>query len=289
MASLRPVGDLLREWRCRRGLSQLDLATETEISTRHLSFLETGRSSPSRDMLLRLAEHLQIPLRERNVLLAAAGFATVFPARELADPALDVIRKAIDVILTVHRPFPAFVVDRHWTLVASNDALTPFLGGIDPSLFEPPVNVLRLTLHPGGLAPRLANYHEWRSHVLDKLHHQITRTGDPVLAELRQELRSYPAPSGSGLATAPSSLDQQCHRIVVPFQLRTDGGTLSFFSTTTIFGTPIDITLSELSLESFYPADSATATALQKAADARQQSSPNSAAPHAVSPVAHSF
>jgi hypothetical protein len=121
------------------------------------------------------------------------------------------------------------------------------------------------------------------------LHHQITRTGDPVLAELRQELRSYPAPSGSGLATTPSSLDQQCHRIVVPFQLRTDGGTLSFFSTTTIFGTPIDITLSELSLESFYPADSATATALQKAADARQQSSPNSAAPHAVSPVAHSF
>ena len=289
MASLRPVGDLLREWRRRRGLSQLDLATETEISTRHLSFLETGRSSPSRDMLLRLAEHLQIPLRERNVLLAATGFAAVFPERELADPALDVIRKAIDVILTVHRPLPAFVVDRHWTLVASNDALTPFLGGIDPSLFEPPVNVLRLTLHPGGLAPRLANYHEWRSHVLDKLHHQITRTGDPVLAELRQELRSYPAPSGSGLATASSSLDQQCHRIVVPFQLRTDGGTLSFFSTTTIFGTPIDITLSELSLESFYPADSATATALQKAADARQQSSPNAAAPHAVSPVAHSF
>jgi transcriptional regulator with XRE-family HTH domain len=281
MASLRPVGDLLREWRCRRGLSQLDLATEAEISTRHLSFLETGRSSPSRDMLLRLAEQLQIPLRERNVLLTAAGFASVFPERELADPALEVIRKAIDVILSVHRPFPAFVVDRHWTLVASNDALTPFLGGIDPSLLQPPVNVLRLTLHPGGLAPRLANYHEWRSHVLDKLHHQITRTGDPVLAELRQELRSYPAPSGTGLATTLSSLDQQ--RIVVPFQLRTDRGILSFFSTTTIFGTPVDITLSELSLESFYPADSVTAAALQKATAARQQSSPNSAALYADS------
>jgi transcriptional regulator with XRE-family HTH domain len=278
MASLRPVGDLLREWRCRRGLSQLALATEAEISARHLSFLETGRSLPSRDMLLRLAEQLQIPLRERNVLLTAAGFAAVFPERQLTDPALDVIRKAIDVILTAHRPYPAFVIDRHWTLVASNDALTPFLGGIEPALLQSPVNVLRLTLHPGGLAPRLANYHEWRAHVLDKLHQQVALTGNPVLAELREELRDYPAPPGSGVATMPSSVDQQCHRIVVPFQFRTDAGILSFFSTTTVFGTPVDITLSELSLESFYPADSATADALQKAAAARQQGNPNSAA-----------
>src|SRR6266850_5938209 len=274
MGSIRSVGDLLREWRRRRRMSQLDLAMEAEISARHLSFLETGRSQPSRDMLLHLAEQLQIPLRERNVLLNAAGFASVFPERQLADPALDDVRKAIDVVLAGHNPFPAFAVDRHWTLVASNDAFTPFLGGLDPALLRPPVNVLRLTLNPRGLGPRVVNYHEWRSHVLDKLRRQILVSGDPVLVELLDEFRNYPMLDGVAGIPA-SSNDQELHRLVVPFQLRTESGILSFFSTTTIFGTPIDITLSELSLEAFYPADAATAEALRKAAAAGQESSPN--------------
>lgn len=259
------MGDLLREWRRRRHMSQLDLATEADISARHLSFLETGRSQPSRDMLLHLAEQMQIPLRERNVLLRAAGFASVFPERQLADPALEVVRKAIDVILAGHSPYPAFAVDRHWTLVASNKAFTPFLGRLDPELLRPPVNVFRLTLNPRGLASRLANYREWRAHVLDKLRRQIEVSGDAVLVELHRELRSYPLPGGVVSTSAPSLNDNR-HRIVVPFQLRTEAGILSFFSTTTIFGTPVDITLSELSLELFYPADAATADTLRKAA-----------------------
>jgi transcriptional regulator with XRE-family HTH domain len=256
------VGDLLRLWRQRRRVSQLDLATEAEISAKHLCFLETGRSQPSRDMLLHLTEHLQIPLRERNVLLNAAGYAPVFPERQLGDPSLAVIRKAIDALLAGHHPYPAFAVDRHWTLVASNDALTPFLCGIEPELLQPPANVLRLTLHPQGLGPRLANFSEWRSHVLDKLHHQIEISRDPILIGLRQELRNYPAPKKTPVAPA-LPLDPGCHPFVVPFQLLTENGILSFFSTTTVFGTPVDITLSELSIESFYPADSATRDALR--------------------------
>lgn len=262
--SIQPVGELLREWRRRRRMSQLDLATETEISTRHLSFLETGRSQPSRDMLLRLAEHLQIPLRERNVLLNRAGFASAFAERQLADPSLELARSAIDLLLAAHYPLPAFVVDRHWTLVASNGALRPFLKGVDAALLRPPVNVLRLTLNPRGIAPRLANYQEWRLHVLGKLHRQISVSGDAVLLELLHEFRNYPVPRGVETATS-SSVTPECTRIVIPFQLHTEAGILSFFSTTTIFGTPIDITLSELSLESFYAADAATAVAMQKA------------------------
>ncbi|HKW35267.1 MAG TPA: helix-turn-helix transcriptional regulator [Candidatus Acidoferrum sp.] len=264
MDSVRPVGDLLREWRLRRRMSQLHLATEAEISSRHLSFLETGRSRPSRDMLLHLAEQLQVPLRERNVLLKAAGFASFFPERQLTSPALEVVRRAIDVVLAGHSPFPAFAIDRHWTLVASNGALKPFLYGVDPQLLLPPVNVMRLTLNPGGLGPRLANYHEWRAHVLDKLRRLILVSGDPVLVKLLQEFRDYPVPGCTGAGA--SSIDPENHRIVVPFQLRTEAGTLSFFSTTTVFGTPVDVTLSELSLESFYPADAATADAFRKAA-----------------------
>jgi hypothetical protein len=176
-------------------------------------------------------------------------------------------------VLAAHNPFPAFAVDRHWTLVASNGAFTPFLDGLDPTLLRPPVNVLRLTLNPGGLAPRLANYQEWRSHVFDKLRRQILLSGDPVLVELLDEFRNYPVLDGAVSTSAPSN--QELHRLVVPFQLRTETGILSFFSTTTIFGTPIDITLSELSLESFYPADAATAEALRKAAATRHESTPN--------------
>jgi transcriptional regulator with XRE-family HTH domain len=255
----QPVGDLLREWRQRRRLSQLDLACEAEISTRHLSFLETGRSQPSREMILHLAEQLEVPLRERNVLLVAGGYAPVFPERSLEDPALQAARKAIDLVLTGHEPYPALAIDRHWTLVASNTATTPFLAGIDSSLLQPPVNVLRVSLHPAGLAPRIANLPEWRSHLLERLNRQVEISADPVLMELMRELEEYPQ-SGAGKPAAR----HEYGGVAVPFQLVTEGGILSFISTTTIFGTPVDITLSELAIESFFPADTMTAESMRR-------------------------
>ena len=266
-------GEILRRWRRQRGLTQLSLANQADISARHLCFLETGRAQPSRDMLLRLAEHLQVPLRDRNSLLMAAGFAAVFPERPLADPALAVVRKAIDLILQAHDPYPAFAVDRYWTLVASNNALRPFLGDVDSSLLHPPVNVLRLTLHPQGLAPRLANYHQWRSHVLIKLSGQVLATADSRLSALLQELQDYAMPVGIP-RECESSNCEDWHRLVVPFQLATDFGILSFYSTTTIFGTPIDTALSELSLELFYPADKATVDALRRDSDRTRNDAP---------------
>lgn len=253
----------MRQWRQHRRLSQLDLACDAEISSRHLSFLETGRSQASRDMVLRLAERLDVPLRERNTLLLAAGYAPVFPERPLADPALTLMREAVDLVLAGHEPYPAIAIDRHWTLVAGNAASNRFSGGVAAALLQPPVNVLRLTLHPDGLAPRIANYNEWRQHVLDKLRHQIEVGADRTLEALRNELRDYPAPHGAH--PAPPA-HEQAPRFVVPFQLVTDDETLSFFSTTTVFGTPVEVTLSELSIEAFYPADQSTMQALHKAA-----------------------
>ena len=257
--TVRPVGDLLREWRQRRRKSQLELSLEAEISTRHLSFLETGRSQPSREMVLRLAEQLDVPLRDRNLLLHAAGYATVFPERPLDDPALRIARQAVDQVLAGHEPYPALAVDRHWTLIAANNATTRLLGGVDAKLLKPPVNVMRLALHPTGLAPRTANLGEWRAHLLVRLGHQIQVTGDPMLIRLLRELRDYPAPED-----ASHEIDTAA--FVVPFRLNTDAGTLAFFSTTTVFGTPVDITLSELAVEAFYPADAATADALRQMA-----------------------
>lgn len=242
-------------------MSQLDLACEADISAKHLSFVETGRSAPSRDMVLHLAERLDIPLRERNVLLVAAGYAPVFSERPLGDPALHAARKAIDLVLAGHEPYPALAIDRHWTLVASNNAIPPLLAGVESALLQPPVNVLRLSLHPAGLAPRIANLPEWRSHLLARLRHQIDITADPVLVELMSELCDYPVPSADGPST-PAIDDREYADVVVPFQLVTENGILAFFSTTTIFGTPVDITLSELALESFFPADAATAKIL---------------------------
>jgi len=255
------VGGMVREWRQRRRLSQLDLALEAEISTRHLSFVETGRARPSRDMILRLAERLDIPLRERNVLLTAAGYASVFSERLLDDPALQAPRRAVDLVLAGHEPFPALAVNRHWCLIAQNKAVAPLLTGIDAALVTPPVNVLRLSLHPRGLAPRIANLPEWRAHLLARLRRQIDVTADPVLVDLIRELQAYPVPISRDRPPDPS----QYAGVVVPIQLRTEVGTLSFFSTTTVFGTPVDITLSEIALESFYPADAATAQALRAA------------------------
>lgn len=262
MNSTRTVGDFLRVWRQRRRMSQLDLACEADISARHLSFVETGRSVPSREMVLRLAERLDVPLRERNVLLTAAGYAPLFPERGLDDPVLQAARQAIDLLLKGHEPYPALALDRHWTLVASNAMVKHLLAGIAPAMLQPPINVLRLSLHPDGLAPRIANLPEWRTHLLERLRHQIAVSADPVLVDLLNELCAYPVPSSDSLPAAPHDYAA----VVVPFQLVTPTGVLSFISTTTIFGTPIDVTLSELALETFFPADAATAQALHSLA-----------------------
>lgn len=259
MSSAAAVGDHLREWRQRRRLSQLDLALDAEISTRHLSFLETGRAQPSRDMVLRLADQLEIPLRERNVILVAAGFAPVFPQRALDDPALAAARRAVDIILKGHEPFPALAVDRGWNLVSANRMIPLLLDGVDPELLAAPTNVLRLTLHPRGLASRVANLHEWRAHLLDRLRREVELTADARLSELLTELRAYPIPGGQ----PPRKASDEYGGVAIPFQLNTPAGELSFFSTTTVFGTPVDVTLQELTLETFFPADTATAEALR--------------------------
>ena len=254
-----PIGEQVRHWRQRRRLSQLDLACEAEISTRHLSFIETGRAAPSRDMILHLAESLDVPLRQRNALLLAAGFAPVYQERSLDDPALRPARKAIEALLNAHEPFPALAIDRHWNLIAANRAVAPLMAGAALELVKAPVNVLRLSLHPKGVAPRIANLAEWREHLLFRLRRQFAETADPVLSDLLAELTAYPhggSPRGAHDLSA----------IAVPLQLRTDHGVLSFLSTTMMFGTPLDATLSELAIETFLPADAATAEALRRAA-----------------------
>jgi transcriptional regulator with XRE-family HTH domain len=256
-STTRPVGDLLREWRQRRRLSQLDFSVEAEISSKHLSFLETGRSQPSREMVLHLAELLDVPLRERNSLLIAAGFAPMFKEHALNDPALQPAREAVELVLKGHEPYPAVAVDRHWNLVAANTPANAFMGGVAPALLTPPINVLRLTLHPDGMAPRIVNLSEWRAHLLARLRRQIEVSADSVLAELFKELTEYPAPAHTAEPAAGGVA------FAVPFRLATDAGVLSFISTITVFGTPVDVTLSELALESFFPADTATAAALR--------------------------
>jgi transcriptional regulator with XRE-family HTH domain len=245
------IGDHLREWRQRRHLSQLDLAGEAEISARHLSFVETGRAAPSRDMVLRLAERLDVPLRERNVLLVAAGFAPAFSQRSLDDPALKSARRAIDLVLKAHEPNPALAVDRHWNLVSANRMVAPLLEGVPERLLGQPFNVLRLSFHPEGLAARTVNLGEWCAHLLERLHRQCEVTADPELIKLYNDLKAYPIPARSGPISADS--------VVVPFRMRLGEDVLSFISTTMIFGTPVDITLSELALETFFPADDLTA------------------------------
>ena len=256
--SVRSFGDQLREWRQRRRLSQLDLALEAEISARHLSFVETGRSQPSREMVLHLAERLEVPLRERNLLLVSAGYAPVFPERPLDDPALQAARRAMELVLAGHEPYPALAVDRHWRLVAANRAVAPLLAGVTPALLQPPVNVLRLSLHPEGLAPRIGNLAEWRGHLLERLRHQIDVSADPVLAALMSELKTYPVP-----ARRAHPPPHDYGGIVVPLHLETEHGTLALVSTTTVFGTPVDVTLSELALESFFPADAESGAILR--------------------------
>ncbi|WP_029032832.1 helix-turn-helix transcriptional regulator [Salinarimonas rosea] len=251
-------GDHLRSWRRRRRLSQLDLALDAEISQKHLSFCESGRARPSRDMVVRLAERLEIPLRERNALLLAAGYAPLYPERPLDAPELAAAREAVALVLEGHEPYPALAVDRHWSILATNAAVAPLLDGIaERALLAPPANALRLSLHPGGLAPMIVNLGEWRAHLLERLARQVAASADEALERLLEELRAYPAPPH------PRSDGAERSAIAVPLRLRSPAGELAFISTVTVFGTPTDITLSEIAIEAFFPADEATKRALR--------------------------
>jgi transcriptional regulator with XRE-family HTH domain len=261
----RPVGEILRSWRRHRRVSQLDLALDAEVSTRHISFVETGRSRPSREMLLRLAEQLEIPLRERNGLMVAAGYAPVYAQTSLDEPEMRIVREAIDLVLTGHEPFPAIAIDRHWNLVTANRAAPLLLMGIDLSLLEPPINVLRVSLHPRGLATRIVNLDQWRSHVFRQLRRRITMVADPTLISLYEELHSFPTDDAGSTNTHAPSDGPTVDDLVIPLRIKTEVGLLSFFSTTTVFSAANVITLSELAIESFFPADTATADALRQA------------------------
>jgi transcriptional regulator with XRE-family HTH domain len=252
-----PVGVLLRRWRERRRLSQLALSGQASISSRHLSFVETGRSAPSREMVLHLAEELEVPLRERNSLLLAAGYAPSYQQTPLDAPPMAAVCGAVRQVLTGHEPFPALAVDRHWDLVDANATIALFTDGVAPDLLVPPVNVLRVSLHPEGMAPRIANLGEWRAHLLHRLRRQVELTADPQLAQLYEELRGYRCDQPEPAVEVPDP-----GAIVTSLRVRAGGQQLAFFSTATVFGTPLDITVAELAIESFFPADAATAAAL---------------------------
>lgn len=260
----KPFGEHLRFWRQHRRMSQLDLAGEAEISTRHLSFVETGRSVPSREMVLRLAERLDVPLRARNALLVAAGYAPMYRERPLDDPALAAARAAVQLILKSHEPYPALAVDRHWNLVAANAMVPHLMAAADPALLQGTVNVLRLSLHPRGLAPHIVNLGQWRHHLFERLRQQVHATGDAGLAALQEELLGYPVPAGAD----DTRLEGELLGVAMPLHFRTPRGVLSFISTTTVFGTPVDVTLQELALETFFPADGFTTEALRQLAAA---------------------
>jgi transcriptional regulator with XRE-family HTH domain len=252
------VGGLLREWRARRRLSQLELALEADVSTRHLSFVETGRSQPSRDMVVRLAERLDVPLRERNHLLLAAGYAPAYPETDMDDERMQSVREALRQVLRGHEPYPALVVDRHWELLDANAGVALLLEGVAPEQLAPPVNALRLALHPDGLAPRIRNLGEWRAHLLGRLRRQVQAGHDPQLASLLAELRGYPCAEPEPLVELPGAGE-----IVVPLRIAHGKVELRLMSIVSTFGTPLDVTLQELSIEAFFPADPDTAAALR--------------------------
>lgn len=252
------AGQLLREWRARRNLSQFQLASGAAVSTRHLSFIETGRARPSREMVLHLADRLDVPLRERNRLLVAAGFAPAYGERALDSDEMAPVRQALERFLAAHEPYPALVLDRHWNLLLANTALAPLLEGVAPELLAPPTNALRATLHPDGMASRILNFDEWSAHLVHRLRREIALTGDPEQEALLGEVLANP-----GVRDVPPAVDAAAAaEIVLPLQLRHGSGRLSFFSTLTTFGTAADVTLAELGVEAFYPADVETAAAL---------------------------
>jgi transcriptional regulator with XRE-family HTH domain len=256
----RPVGELLRQWRQRRRLSQLELANQAGISSRHLSFVETGRSAPSREMLLHLAAQLQVPLRERNLLLLAAGFAPVYAQTAWDAPQLEAVRAAVRQVLTGHDPYPAVAVDRAWNLVDANASVALLTDTVAPELLAPPANALRLSLHPDGIAGRIVNLGEWRAHLLGRLRRQVALTGDPQLAQLHDELCGYPCDQPEPKLELPGP-----GVVAVPLRIRHHDRELAFLSTVATFGTPLDVTVAELAIESFLPADPETAAVLHQA------------------------
>jgi transcriptional regulator with XRE-family HTH domain len=254
-ASAGPPGQLLRTWRQRRRLSQFELSLQASVSSRHLSFVETGRAKPSRELLLHLADELEIPRRERNVLLLAAGYAPIYRERSLDDDhELAPARAALDRFLRAHEPYPALILDGQYRIVSANDALDLLVEGIAADLLVPPANALRATLHPDGMAGRIVNFAEWSSHLLHRLERRAALTADPELERLHAELAAYP-----GVELAPPTVTSD---IFVPLRLRVGGEELAFISTVSTFGTAVDITLEELTVEAFYPADAATANRL---------------------------
>jgi transcriptional regulator with XRE-family HTH domain len=261
-ATSSAIGALLREWRERRRLTQLELALETGVSARHLSFVETGRSKPGREMLLRVLERLQVPFREQNRLLLAAGHAPAFPERSLEDPELQPVRDALDVVLRGHEPYPAVVVDRAWNLVAANAPMYVLTAvvDVDPALLKPPINVMRVGLHPRGLGALMVNLGDWHAHWLARLERQLAVTGDEELAALIGEIAAYPVPEperdpASGLGV---------NEILGPVRVHgPGGGELAFFGMFATFDTPFEVTTSELAIELLFPADRATAELLE--------------------------
>jgi transcriptional regulator with XRE-family HTH domain len=254
------VGQLLRDWRTRRRLSQLDLSSAAGISARHLSFVETGRSRPSREMVLHLADQLDVPLRERNALLIAGGFAPTFHATDYSAPEMQHVRDAVDRLLAAHEPYPAILVDRRWNLMAANRAAIVLVDGVAPGLLDPPCNVLRATLHPDGLSSRILNLDEWFDHIIGNLRRQVAVTGDDELRALDDELCGY----ATGMSVVMKPPQEASRAIAVPMRLRTDDGELAFITMIATFGTALDITLTELSIETFLPADASTAALLQR-------------------------
>jgi transcriptional regulator with XRE-family HTH domain len=264
----RPVGELLRQWRGRRRLSQLELAIQAEVSTRHLSYVETGRAAPSRDMILHLAEQLEVPLRERNHLLLAAGFAPVYAETAWDAPQLEVVREVVRQVLVGHEPYPAVMVDRTWNLVDANASVTLLTYQVAPELLVSPTNVLRVSLHPDGMAGRIVNLGEWRAHLLGRLRRQVGLTGDAQLAQLYDELHGYPCDQPEPKVEFPGPGE-----VATPLRIRHHGRELAFLKTVATFGTPLDVTVAELAIESFLPADPATAAVLRDAGTA--EAAPN--------------
>ncbi len=258
----RTIGPLMRDWRTRRGRSQLDLSLDVGVSTRHLSYVETGKSRPSPELVLAVAEHLEVPLRERNTMLLAAGFAPRYSARGLDAPAMRPIVAGLQRMLDAHDPFPGVVIDRQWNVVLANDAVAALTAGLAAEVVEAPVNVFRLCLHPAGLAGRTVNFPEWAEYLLRQLRRTIVLTGDDQLVAIEQEVLAYP--NVVGLSRHRGSLGGDEPAILVPFDLRVDDDlTLSFFTTLTTFGTPLDVTLDELAVELFFPADEVTERAVR--------------------------
>ena len=266
------VGPLLRAWRERRRVSQLELALRADSSARHISFVETGRSRPSEEMVLRLAEHLDVPVRGRNSLLLAAGYAPHYPETPLDDPALDALREGLERLIQGYEPFPALVVDATYTVVAANRGITMLLDGVPESLLQPPLNAMRLTLHPQGMAPRIRNLGEWRGHLLAQMERQIALHRSEPLRALYEEVAAYPAPETADNKNKDKNSDRDepspsVPYFALPMRIEHDGRVLSFVSSISTFNTPMDVTVSELAIETFLPADPATAKYLHALGD----------------------